>query len=261
MLIPDHPSVAPQYVYVTDGTKLATYRYGDDSRPTVLAVHGFASHAFLNWELSGWVRELDRAGYSVLSFDMRGHGLSDRPVDPSRYGIARFARDAIDVMNAYGIDEAHYLGYSMGARTGWQFGVEYPHRVRSLSLGGMPAGEVLGSFDYGSALGYVHSSQEIENPDTARYVSMAEGVPENDVEVLTALARGVQDAAYVSTEQVPVAPILLVAGTEDPIAAKVEQLAAVAQARFVALPGRTHLSAVNSRLFKTAVLDFLAEQE
>lgn len=260
MLIPERPSVDPQYVYVGDGLKLATYRYGDPELPTVLAVHGFASHAFLNWELSGWVRELERAGFNVLAFDMRGHGLSERPLDPSRYGIARFARDAVEIMNAYGVDEAHYLGYSMGARTGWQFGLAYPHRTLSLSLGGMPAGRVLDAFDYTSATGYVQSSAEITDPSTARYVKMAEGVAINDVEVLSALARGVQASDYFSTDEAPPEPTLLVAGTKDPIAENVQHVAERFGIPFVPLEGRTHLSAVSARGFKTAVLDFLAEQ-
>ena len=65
----------PRFVVAPDGVRLATYDSGDPDGPTVLAVHGFASSASANWYATGWVRELERAGRRVLSFDQRGHGV------------------------------------------------------------------------------------------------------------------------------------------------------------------------------------------
>ncbi len=45
-----------------DGLPIATYDFGDPDAPVVVAVHGFASGALLNWHASGWTRDLLRAG-------------------------------------------------------------------------------------------------------------------------------------------------------------------------------------------------------
>jgi hypothetical protein len=51
---------------------------------------------------------------------------------------------------------------------------------------------------------------------------------------------------------------VVVAGSDDDIATGAEKLAATLGARFVELPGRTHVNAVTSRAFKDAVLENLA---
>ena len=61
----------------SDGVAIATYEWGDPDAPTVVAVHGFASSAIANWHVTGWTRELTRAGLHVIALDQRGHGASD----------------------------------------------------------------------------------------------------------------------------------------------------------------------------------------
>ena len=130
----------PQQVYAADGTRLATYTWGDLDCPVVVIVHGFASSARDNWVLTGWVRDLTRAGYRVLALDQRGHGLSEKPHEASAYGIRRLTTDVEAVMDAYLIDDAVYVGYSLGARVGWEVVRELPHRIERAVLGGVPDG-------------------------------------------------------------------------------------------------------------------------
>jgi alpha-beta hydrolase superfamily lysophospholipase len=68
---------SPQFVMSAAGRRIATYLWGEEDAPTVLAVHGFASSCRDNWANTGWVRDLTRAGFRVLGVDQRGHGASD----------------------------------------------------------------------------------------------------------------------------------------------------------------------------------------
>src|SRR5262245_54184472 len=52
--------------------------------------------------------------YQVVIYDHRGLGRSDKPDAP--YDTRMFARDCAGLMNALGIERAHMLGHSMGAR-------------------------------------------------------------------------------------------------------------------------------------------------
>lgn len=56
--------------------------------------------------------------YSVLTFDGLGNGASDRPPQSSMYGDEAFARDAIAVMDAAGVDQAVTVSVSRGGS--WQ---------------------------------------------------------------------------------------------------------------------------------------------
>jgi pimeloyl-ACP methyl ester carboxylesterase len=100
-----------------DGLAIATYEFGAPEHPTVVAVHGFASGAILNWYLSGWVRYLLRADFHVILLDQRGHGASDKPRDPDFYVMRKLVSDVVAVLDAYRVDTAHYVGYSLGAQT------------------------------------------------------------------------------------------------------------------------------------------------
>ncbi len=102
-----------------DGLKLATYDFGDPDAPVVVAVHGFASGAVLNWHASGWTRDLVRAGYRVVALDQRGHGASSKPHDPAAYSMDLLVADVTTVVDTYLLDDVAFLGYSLGARVGW----------------------------------------------------------------------------------------------------------------------------------------------
>ena len=53
------------------------------------------------------------AGYRVLAFDVRPHGQSGKPHDPTKYGI-EVVRDVVRLLDHLALDRAHVVGYSMG---------------------------------------------------------------------------------------------------------------------------------------------------
>ncbi|MGK9148944.1 alpha/beta hydrolase [Plantibacter flavus] len=249
----------------TDGLRIATYLHepatGIEERGSIVAVHGFASSAGVNWDLAGWTRTLTRAGYRLLTIDQRGHGASDKPLDPAAYRLDGLVDDVLTVLDGYGFDEPHYLGYSLGSRVGWRLGVQHPGRVRTLSLGGLPEGDSLRDFDLAAARARVTTGDTITDALTSTYVTMAEGIPGNDLGALIALVEGLRGGPQPSVDVVPPVPMLLVTGDDDAVAAGSRRLAEAAGARYVGLPGREHFNAVSSRAFKDAVLAFLSEQD
>lgn len=82
--------------------------------------------------------------FAVLTYDTRGHGRSEAP--QGAYSIDRLARDVLDLMDALGIETAHFCGLSLGGMTGQALGSRAPERFRSLVLSttsaymGPPAG-------------------------------------------------------------------------------------------------------------------------
>ena len=70
--------------------------------------------------------------YRVLRYDKRGHGGSGLSTGP--YTIAQLADDAIGLLDALGIQKAHFMGLSIGGMIGQQLGARFPDRILSLSL-------------------------------------------------------------------------------------------------------------------------------
>jgi pimeloyl-ACP methyl ester carboxylesterase len=68
--------------------------------------------------------------------DARGHGVSDKPHDPTAYTHSLLVTDLIAVLDDLTIPTAHFLGYSMGGRIGFAIAKYAPERFSSLLIGG-----------------------------------------------------------------------------------------------------------------------------
>lgn len=78
-----------------------------------------------------WRRQVPHLAtrYTVLTFDGLGNGASDRPVDAAYYADQDFVTDAVNVMDAAGVDEAAVLSASMGAAWHLLLAARVPRRV------------------------------------------------------------------------------------------------------------------------------------
>jgi aminoacrylate hydrolase len=66
--------------------------------------------------------------YRCISFDHRGTGDSDKPMDS--YSTHLIARDVIGLMDALGIEKAHVAGTSTGGCVLQHLAIDFPHRLR-----------------------------------------------------------------------------------------------------------------------------------
>lgn len=252
----------PKRIYAADGTRLATYTWGEPDLPVVVIVHGFASNARDNWVLTGWVRKLTRAGYRVLAIDQRGHGLSDKPHEADAYAMRTLATDIETVMDQYLVEEAFYVGYSLGARVGWEVVRDLPHRIDRAVLGGVPDGIPLERLDLDEVRAFIEDGVPVTDSATLNYIALTQRVPGNDLRSLLALAEGMRRSRTVDPDpsSAPTRPILFATGAEDSVIEGSRALAdAAPDGRFFEIPDRHHFNAPGSRAFKDAALAFLAE--
>jgi pimeloyl-ACP methyl ester carboxylesterase len=122
-----------------DGTRIAfssqPARSSNENAPALMLVHGSALSSAV-WRGFGYVAAL-RESYRLILPDLRGHGRSDTPRDEGAYAMDSIVGDLLAVLDAADVQQAHYLGYSFGARAGLALAVAAPQRLHSLiSIGG-----------------------------------------------------------------------------------------------------------------------------
>lgn len=98
--------------------------------PPIVLIHGFATCAFL-WRVVGPL--LANAGNTVLSFDLMGHGESDRPEDAG-YGIVAQAEHIDRALTALRLPKALIVGQDVGAVVAMQLAARRAERVDRLVL-------------------------------------------------------------------------------------------------------------------------------
>ena len=70
--------------------------------------------------------------FRVLRYEHRGHG--DSPVPPGPYSMEDLARDALDLLDALGVERASWCGLSLGGMVGMWLGANAPDRLDALVL-------------------------------------------------------------------------------------------------------------------------------
>ena len=257
MITPDAPPA--KGIASEGGVTIATYDFGDPDGPPVLLVHGFASSGLLNWRNSGWVRDLLKAGHRVIAIDQRGHGSSTKPHSPDDYTMDLLVADVRHVLDTFMLDDVEFIGYSLGARVGWQSAVRMPERIRRLVLGGIPGGDPLTRFRVDQARAHVADGTPIEDRLTATYLNMAAAIPENDLTALVSLVEGMRGGPQPDPANPPTQAALFATGGDDPILEASRALAeATPRGSFYEIPDRGHFNAPTARGFRDAAMEFLA---
>ncbi len=126
-----HAVLGPETGNYFDSEGVRIY-YTDEGRGApVLLVHGYACNSHLEWRKRGLTAALAR-DYRVISPDSRGHGRSDKPHDPGKYGV-QMVEDLVRLLDHLNIEKAHVIGYSMGGFITLKLAVMHPERLLSVA--------------------------------------------------------------------------------------------------------------------------------
>ena len=121
-----------------DGVELAVEVEGDG--PALLLVHGFGG---AKEDFADHVPALAR-DHTVVVFDHRGHGASDKPDDRDAYSLERLVADTLQVADACSLSTFRLLGHSMGGMVSRKVALQAPERVEALVMMDTSAGPVPG---------------------------------------------------------------------------------------------------------------------
>lgn len=99
-------------VTAPDGVKLAVQESGNPSGPAIVFIHGLLGSR-LNWEKQTSSADMQR--YRMITYDMRGHGMSGKPENEDAYlDGRRYADDLFAVLKATGARRPVLVGWSLG---------------------------------------------------------------------------------------------------------------------------------------------------
>jgi epoxide hydrolase 4 len=105
---------------------------GPSGGPAVILLHGFPE----GW-LSFWrqMAPLAAAGFRVIAPDQRGYNLSSKR---GPFDLDTLAADAVRLMDACGLRQAHWVAHDWGAGVAWRLAETYPQHVHTLSILNVP---------------------------------------------------------------------------------------------------------------------------
>lgn len=224
-----------------------------DGLPVVLLHGSVLSRAI--WRGLGYLDPLS-AEHPVLRMDLRGHGRSGAPHDPSAYTQEVLVADLLAVLDDAGIERAALVGYSLGARVALSATLQHADRVDRLVCLGGSAADQHGAIDTVFFPGVAEALREGGMPEFCERQGLGPDVSDRrhaatrqaflaaDPLAMAALfaateaTSGVDDAELSRCD----VPALWMAGDRDHPRCEESQHAAAVMphGRFVALPGRAH---------------------
>lgn len=295
------------------------------SRFPALMIHGFATRGDQLYGGTGWIRQYLRAGYPVLVVNLPYHtdeylkdlqftvdcklpthtqvmsgeipfssvpstNAAGERLSPMRQltsALAQLLR-TVATENDLGVElqpRAHVIGFSFGARIGWELALTRPEAVVSLTLGGLPLHDHLITLramleaHEGTSVTADSETPAADSTDEAiaSFTSIIDSSPIQPEALLKfvripfgpffdvpALRAGSPNLPAGHPGAHPHAPIAVVLGDVDTIAADGAELYDMVHDdnplnRFISLPGRDHVNALTSGVFRRGALAFAAE--
>jgi len=113
-----------------EGHRLAYTIHGEGPHTTILMPALLLSQK-MQTPLAG---DLAGRGNRVVTFDLLGHGESDRPDDMSCYSMPEFARQAVALLDHLELGQAVVGGTSLGANVTLEVAALVPERLRGMII-------------------------------------------------------------------------------------------------------------------------------
>jgi pimeloyl-ACP methyl ester carboxylesterase len=108
------PKYKPLVVRAPDGVTIAAQEWGNPAGPEILFIHGF-SQASLSWQRQ--VESVLAQEFRMVTYDLRGHGNSDKPLEPEKYKESKAWADEVQaVINVAKLKRPVLVGWSYGGR-------------------------------------------------------------------------------------------------------------------------------------------------
>jgi pimeloyl-ACP methyl ester carboxylesterase len=230
--------------------------------PAILLSHGYSATLEM-WR--GQIAPLSQR-HQLILWDMRGHGQTDSPDEPSLYSRDRTVADMAALLDKAGVERAIVGGLSLGGYMSLAFHLSYPERVRALLLfdtgPGFKNDEARAAWNKRAE----ETAITFETKGLASLQTRSREMATSTHRSAAGLARAAlgmlaqRDALVIKSLPDIKVPTLIIVGADDaPFLAPTDYMAAkIPNAHKVVIPHAGHASNLDQpELFNQAVLKFL----
>lgn len=120
---------------VGGGIRLHYVEAGPGEGPLLVLLHGFPEFWY-SWRHQ--IPVLAQAGFHVVAPDMRGYGLSDKPVGWRQYKGDGLAHDIAGLIRHFGVERAYLAGHDWGAAVAYMTAMRHPEAIEKLAILNVP---------------------------------------------------------------------------------------------------------------------------
>ncbi len=243
-----------------DGVKLYYEVHGQG--PALILTHGYSATSQM-W--AGQLASLE-PHFTVITWDMRGHGQSDYPADQAQYSEEATVADMAALLDAAGAKEAIVGGLSLGGYMSLAFNRAHPDRTRALLIIDTGPGYKNDAARDGWNQNAIARAEKFEAeglPDTSRASAEVRLARHRDATGLARAARGMltqRDARVIENlPNIKVPSVVIVGANDTPFLAASDYMAAkIPGAKKVIIDDAGHSANIDQpAAFNQALLEFL----
>ena len=247
-----------------DGVKLYYEVHGPGTRdaPALILTHGYSATSQM-W--AGQIGALE-PHFTVVTWDMRGHGQSDYPEDQAEYSEEATVGDIAALLDVVGARQAVVGGLSLGGYMSLAFHRAHPERVRALLIIDTGPGYKNDAARDGWNQNAIARAEKFEAeglPDASRGSAEVRLARHRDATGLARAARGMltqRDPKVIESLPAVAVPSVVIVGANDtPFLAASDYMAAkIPGAKKVVIPDAGHAANIDQpAAFNQALLEFL----
>src|SRR2546427_11802161 len=125
------PAYRVSFPCLRSGTRIRVVERGDPSSPPILLVHGWGCSVYV---FRRNMPALAAAGFRAIAIDLKGHGLSDKPLAANEYTIESLVEHLREILDLLDLESPALAGHSLGGSLIYHFASRYPERARCLGM-------------------------------------------------------------------------------------------------------------------------------
>jgi pimeloyl-ACP methyl ester carboxylesterase len=232
--------------------------------PALLLTHGFSATGEM------WAGQLPALtpDFTVITWDMRGHGRSDYPEDQGLYSEEATVADMAALLDAVGAEQAIVEGLSLGGYMSLAFHATHPERTRALLIIDTGPGYKNDQARDGWNESAIRRAERFEAdglPDPAKVGAEVRLARHRDATGLARAARGMltqKNARVIESLPAIKVPAIVIVGADDtPFLAASDYMAAkIPGAKKAVIAGAGHSANIDQpEAFNATLLNFLRD--
>jgi pimeloyl-ACP methyl ester carboxylesterase len=126
------PELRTRYLDLASGIRVRAVECGEPSAPMIVLLPGWGCSVYVFREN---LAPLAAAGFHVVAADLKGHGLSDKPISRGEYRGESMRIHVREILDALDTDDIVLVGLSMGAALAAHIAAFAQGHVRGVVLG------------------------------------------------------------------------------------------------------------------------------